>query len=94
MSEAKFTKGEWYVPNCDDCTVLQVVAKDAKKHLFSFCDEPFDHDDEDFANANLIAAAPEMYEILKHQLHNMSVGSWEYERTVKILAKARGENES
>jgi hypothetical protein len=49
-------------------------------------------DEEDLANARLIAAAPEMYEALKYLLHNESIHSDEWlEKTRAALRKAEGQ---
>ena len=55
-------------------------------------------EEEVMANANLIAAAPEMYELLKiilnnlrHGIHKSSIGVVTEQRIEDLLAKARGE---
>ena len=116
MSEAKFTKGKWRcidgtkigeqvlfvdATNFDEKSsgdigvgVICRLTKQVNLHKALT--------DEDVANANLIAAAPEMYELLKEFIpmdedgngsHEYNEGS-EYmgEMVNKLLAKARGES--
>lgn len=60
-----FTPGPWYIlPNPNQPRLVQVSKyPDCGPVLFVGIDSGFD--DLNFANANLIAAAPEMYEALK-----------------------------
>ena len=87
MSETKFTKGEWSVEiGCSQA----FVTKDNKFIHESNVDVALGNRDERVANAHLIAAAPEMYEMLKR----LSAKQWdasEEEEIENLLAKARGE---
>ncbi|MBP7075089.1 MAG: hypothetical protein KBA81_06875 [Rhabdochlamydiaceae bacterium] len=53
--------------------------------------------DQDFSDALLIAAAPEMLEILEGLFHTGVMSGWEgtpsYENALAVIKKARGENE-
>lgn len=105
MSEAKFTKGEWvsgmhYIKDAEDynvecgsdCGWSYIGTKNkciamavTKSHLDAELD----------ANTALIAAAPEMYQLL-HDLSEMNcyelAGFMENsDELIKLLAKARGE---
>ena len=83
----KFTKGEWLwngasvvlesdgVPLC--CLVNSAVSTGDNS--------------EDYANAALIAAAPEMYEMLKLILSVYEMDYDDTDKALKLLAKARGE---
>lgn len=64
--ETKFTKGEWKVVNYGNCFGIEATLPNWQEHIVftdKFCyASKFDGDAE--ANAKLIAAAPEMFEIL------------------------------
>lgn len=77
MSEAKFTKGEWRVDGddivCPDVPCIQICAGEIGPDFYHVADVASQYDDDknefviterDRANAYLIAAAPEMYDIL------------------------------
>ena len=90
MSEAKFTKGEWSIHG--DWGIKAEGVND--------CIATFEHFDQRpewaFANAHLIAAAPEMYEMLDEVLnvlgHELNPTNKSYIKAIKeLLAKARGE---
>ena len=105
MSEAKFTKGDWY--NCkqeDDmgnrffavesmleCGESRLICEIAER-MTSDTDEALPSMDECNANYNLIAAAPEMYDLLD-TIENDSgqIPSWLWDKIQLTLAKARGE---
>lgn len=85
MSEDKFTKGPWYRANYS--------ARAAQTGKFiAHADNNSVDDAERKANAELIAAAPEMYEMLEsiavsvECFHGVDTDS-----IFKLLAKARGE---
>lgn len=87
MSEAKFTKGPW-----DGKTVIV--------RGLNFISHAHYRTDEGEANAHLIAAAPELYELLRQteEMFDMHKGIDEdeyiYRQNVRAaLAKARGETE-
>lgn len=83
MSEAKFTKGQWYVEKESG----MVVSTHDKTEI---CEYHPTGDYEFEANANLIAAAPEMYAMLETAV-GMFSGTEFASRAEKLLAKARGE---
>lgn len=94
MSEAKFTKGPWYVHNND--VYLEVFSD--KGAICDTCMSGHQFDGGDCtegkfakANAHLIAAAPEMYDALEHILENQALGSPLALSINNLLAKARGE---
>ncbi|APC46574.1 hypothetical protein [Alteromonas phage PB15] len=104
MSEAKFTKGPWYVYNND--VYLEIVSD--KGAICDTCMSGHEFDGGDClegksakANAHLIAAAPEMYAMLQsiddlfglldeHTHPNIELDCQQHEIR-KLLAKARGE---
>ena len=102
MSEAKFTKGEWVAGRADMATIV-----DGYKSKWVYAGDKYcavasgsDIDDwgEVMANAHLIAAAPEMYELLTDLRHTISLaGIIGADNTAvlksidNLLAKARGE---
>lgn len=91
MSEEKFTPPPWSVPSKGNLRGA-VVAKDGQM----VCDPSGAgrHEDEAEANARLIAAAPEMYELLA-LLDNYYAVRGESNRVTKtisqVLKKVRGE---
>lgn len=87
MSEAKFTKGEWMVYG--DWAIKR---KGTTEILASFEERGFNNQ-EGFANAHLMAAAPEMYEAIKQCRKFYHKNGLEDLRDEldKLLAKARGE---
>ena len=104
MKEAKFTKGEWKATpdKWDDCHVTSTeragMVEICKISSVYFDDEDKnDFEIEQIANAHLIAAAPEMYELLKDMVDSINCGDehgldseWHVEAS-RVLAKARGE---
>lgn len=100
MSEAKFTKGRWVAAQKHSSKVgLPVVASPhgrsiASVTFFGLGENFKSHDDESYANAHLIAAAPELYEALKDIL---GIIPPDYEESPMVafakaaLTKARGE---
>lgn len=84
MSESKFTKGEW-------CTYHNGVGCDG----FAIVVTPIGKlipPEEEKANANLIAAAPEMYEMLMHLVSQDCINDVSLDTEVhNLLAKVRGE---
>lgn len=111
MKEEKFTKGPWSADS-PYSTMFMVVDSQQQPITEVQCgtDEHGDYlaCEKEKANAHLIAAAPELYTALescmsellfminKHNTHNMSDNSYEYDyQTVHeaqmVLAKARGE---
>lgn len=82
MTKEKFTSGEWDIHHQDCC--VEIMAGRVTIYF-----EPYPTMEE-LANAQLIAAAPEMYDMLSSLL---AVGQHpkDEERIEKLLAKARGE---
>jgi len=88
MSEAKFTKAPWKIQD-DGYGLIGVLFRKGYGVLVGH------KDNESISNAHLIAAAPEMYEMLEHIL--LEPYGREYlsdERIEKLLAKARGEQDA
>jgi hypothetical protein len=95
MSEPKFTKGPWRVLDntsyTDRPNHYQILTKDAG--LWVAYTECCDNEEEE-ANAALIAAAPEMYELLQDIATNyqcMPNPCGVEQRIEAVLKKARGE---
>ena len=99
MSEAKFTKGEWGVDydNCDHGGGEWYVIGNAKVE-FSYRATTEEREEAE-ANAHLIAAAPEMYDMITVMLEQFGneedcINEYDYvviREAKKLLAKARGE---
>lgn len=97
MSEEKFTKGEWKATKVQDrlfridsecCEIAKTIRWNGS--------ESHKYNDEVEANAHLIAAAPEMYEMLDEVLnvlgHELNPTNKSYIKAIKeLLAKSRGE---
>ncbi|WP_321905174.1 hypothetical protein [Paraburkholderia tropica] len=92
MSEPKFTKGPWEFDPQGDLPVLQIYCADKKN--------PFHHehsDEEQVANARLMAASPELFEALQEvfaigeRLVSDVYGSEFVGKARAALAKALGE---
>lgn len=88
MNEPKFTKGPWYRANYS-------ARSAATGKFLAHTDSNSLDESERLANAALIAAAPEMYEMLKHVLGSPycvdMTGLPSHEDVKMLLAKARGE---
>jgi hypothetical protein len=107
MSEAKFTKGPWkacqdgiggWNVNCRGkydnsyCDIGQnsPTVCDAWDLIYADCENKNPK-----ANAHLIAAAPEMYELLDSiENDNNQLPKWLFKKIKVTLAKARGDHES
>jgi hypothetical protein len=91
MSEAKFTKGPWFL---NKSRVVNVMSNENNEPVASVC--PYNRTPlEVVANTHLIAAAPEMYEMLK-AMADATVHNYNYETAKPIyalLAKARGDHD-
>lgn len=83
MSETKFTKGPWYRANYS-------ARSAATGKFLAHTDSNSLDESERLANAALIAAAPEMYEMLSALLPQIA-GSPAALKVNRILAKSRGE---
>ena len=89
MSEEKFTKGEWVV----DCEIsMHVEVWSGEERI---CEVGTRYSEDVAPNAHLIAAAPEMYEMLNtiaENMHKSSNGTIGDILVIEsLLAKARGE---
>ena len=107
MSKAKFTKGEWiayFHANDDfgggyDQVVIGMDSynDDPRNHYCAhkvIIDGVEDTDEEGIANAHLIAAAPDMYDLLSTiENDNGQVPEWLWDKIQLTLAKARGEKQ-
>lgn len=96
MSETKFTPGPWVLIEGQFNSEVEVTTdsrQENSKGKICGMDIYFDgsHGVEQPANAHLIAAAPEMYEMLRDILKNYECGSFVDEQMELVLAKARGE---
>lgn len=89
----KFTKGDWSIEPHGDGFALYAGRSGVAHGLNLFNIKEVDKNFE--ANAALIAAAPEMYEMLKHVLGSPycvdMTGLPSHEEVNMLLAKARGE---
>ncbi|AUR90499.1 hypothetical protein NVP1144O_51 [Vibrio phage 1.144.O._10N.286.45.B3] len=89
MCETKFTKGPWFVDQ-DFCIMTSSDITDEPM----ICDlMPAEMSDNEIANANLIAASPEMYDML-HSIENDAnqIPPFLWDKIQTVLAKARGEH--
>jgi hypothetical protein len=82
MSEAKFTKGEWNVQFGD-----MIFASDEinNEQVAVVCNE-------ENKDKHLIAAAPEMYEMLVQLQIEGGLGIARHRQIDRLLSKARGES--
>ncbi len=83
MSETKFTPGPW--------RQQEFESKHESCYLIVNCDDATDllANCQTEANAHLIAAAPELYEFIMDEMPDFRLSV--REEAVKLLAKARGE---
>ncbi|AUR97465.1 hypothetical protein NVP1239O_29 [Vibrio phage 1.239.O._10N.261.52.F6] len=98
----EFTKGEWVIDIYSGNGQVDVISGCGRKTLH--CNKRHfgqSLTDEDLANAYLIAAAPEMYEMLTtiESMLNGMVGEHHYDGNLhreieSLLEKARGESEA
>lgn len=102
MSKTKFTKGEWVVRasgefDDEDNFIVSMDShiKDNSDYMAKHrvvIDGSWGGDDEAIANAHLIAAAPEMYDLLTSIENDADqVPAWLWDKIQLTLAKARGE---
>lgn len=98
MSEAKFTKGPWVAGRKDMASIVDGV--DSKwiysgdEYVAIASGRVTGTWETVIANAHLIAAAPELYDLLESFpgfTNNCKIGDLWIEKRDEILAKARGE---
>ena len=98
MSEPKFTKGPWKVVDNGHFLQISFPWENNPNVIDRYCRSVADIHNNDIANANLIAAAPDMYEALEEVCHDCDdTGTIDDEckscSIYKALRKARGEAE-
>ena len=103
MSETKFTKGEWAIlpiENNREYIRIRGVVLGGRYKIANVSDLKNHHNDaewckidraESMANANLIAAAPDMYKLLIRIQQEGGLSVARHKSISKLLAKARGE---
>lgn len=105
MADTKFTAGHWIASQKHSSKVgLPIVASPhgrsiASVTFFGLGENFKNHDDESYANAHLIAAAPELYEALYRLVRDCEIAGLQEQAGFdcwinmanKALAKARGE---
>ena len=94
MSEAKFTKGEWiafYPHEIHNSGHVSVENEEGRQICIS---EVYKSNlDEGTANVRLIAAAPEMYDLLNSIENDADrIPTFLWDKIQSVLAKARGDN--
>ena len=94
MSEAKFTKGPWLFHGNDGSITDSTKAQNDIGFIVT---DGWDNLNEGYCNAHLIAAAPEMYEMLEYTrglLGKLTFANMEiecaYSDIERLIAKARG----
>lgn len=91
------TPGPWFLSNPDSPQDSSILGADKKLVVAGECDGwmvPFDvrGDIEGAANARLIAAAPELLEVLESLLVDTEAGMTpNWDRAQQVVKKARGE---
>ena len=98
MSEAKFTKGPWKVVDNGHFLQISFPWENNPNVIDRYCRSVADIHNNDIANANLIAAAPDMYEALEEVWRILDSTmplsrDNRADRIKRILCKARGEEE-
>ena len=95
MSEPKFTKGPWKVVDNGHFLQISFPWENNPNVIDRYCRSVADIHNNDIANANLITAAPDMYEALKADCDNCEGQEHSFYcdscPTGKALRKARGE---
>lgn len=90
MSGEKFTKGEWDVSNYYPS--VDILHEHPAVWSGGYCVAQMCDLEESAANAHLIAAAPEMYRVLKFLVENDSINDSSIDKEVlNLLSIARGE---
>lgn len=92
--ETQFTKGKWSIGcgNYPSIIEVNIPGRLSIPMVFTATDLTCGDSQEIIANAHLIAAAPDMYEMLNDILCNYEVDEEVDKRIEKVLAKARGES--
>ena len=92
MSEPRFTKGEWEVTIYESETKIDLWSGDDRIYHKDINIADNEWRAEQVANAHLIAAAPEMYEMLEniHEILDDEFDGVKFDIR-ELLAKARGE---
>ena len=98
MSEAKFTKGPWKVVDNGHFLQISFPWENNPNVIDRYCRSVADIHNNDTANANLIAAAPDMYDALEEVWRILDSTmplsrDNRADRIKRILRKARGEEE-
>ena len=93
--EMNYTKGEWRVVIFGLAIIIKTFSQGISRFICVLRDQ--DSDEEIKANANLISAAPEMYEALNNIIAECPTPTSGYEIAVveiakKALAKAEGKS--
>ena len=95
MTSEKFTKGPWKVVDNGHFLQISFPWENNPNVIDRYCRSVADIHNNDIANANLIAAAPDMYEALKADCDNCEGQEHSFYcdscPTGKALRKARGE---
>ena len=94
MDKPKFTQGPWKVDTTEDELWGDDVWYRVEYHSVWANDEKIAGDVSSKENAVLIAAAPEMYELLQSLVNSPDLAEWwqiNRRKMQKVLEKARGE---
>lgn len=95
MKEAKFTEGEWTA--CGTFVMSETISDtvaigQAGDAAIKYYSSGLVSEEEQAANANLIAAAPDMYDLLSTvENDDGTIPAWLWDKIQMTLAKARGE---
>ena len=96
----KFTKGEWIAVQMEDVNSIYNIHYTAPDSEYSQASITL-YNQDNAANAHLISAAPDMYELLKEFIPMDEDGNGEFQynegseylgkKVIELLTKARGE---
>ena len=90
MSDTKFTPGPWMAEAENVHTGCVATCHGDADTWFEVWSENWEGGIDQEANANLIAAAPDMYALLKDILENYECGDIVDQEIQEVLAKAEG----